>query len=219
MQELHRPVASTCCFDRPLEFRWNRCVPDSPRIPCDPAPGFSAGGSRIAHVLSRGASRAIEPMSERLQHGRLRVGSPTSSTPASTYCRVRSRRDPGARRGRAPGEWPDVRRRLRAEGVRARQHRGMLLLEPASWTSAPRRDVPRRRRVVPVPGVDDELEPFPGRVSSDMHDFNEGTPLGLENGWRIRGACWCSGTVAAQLATLDAALAARLRAQFRAAKE
>src|SRR4051794_18930880 len=29
-----------------------------------------------------------------------------------------------------PAEWPEVKRRLRAEGIRLREHRGMLLLEP-----------------------------------------------------------------------------------------
>src|SRR5437899_2640938 len=29
-----------------------------------------------------------------------------------------------------PGEWPAVKRRLRFEGIRARQHRGVLLLDP-----------------------------------------------------------------------------------------
>src|SRR6266571_8624366 len=29
-----------------------------------------------------------------------------------------------------PGEWPEVKRRLRSEGIRTKQHRGVLLLQP-----------------------------------------------------------------------------------------
>src|SRR5213593_2005909 len=80
-----------------------------------------------------------------------------------------------------PAEWPEVKRRLRSEGIRTRQHRGALLLEPG--------ELDRIASVGLFHGIDelflcaewnDEFEPFPGRVSSDLHDFNEGTPLGLE---------------------------------------
>ena len=119
-----------------------------------------------------------------------------------------------------PAEWPIVRRRLRAEGVRVRQHRGVFFVEPG--------DLDVLSSVGLFHGVDelflcadwdDELEPFPGRVSSDMHDFNEVTPLGLEE-WMVDVGCLLALGQADGLnyATLDAELARRLRAQFRTAK-
>ena len=119
-----------------------------------------------------------------------------------------------------PGEWPGVRRRLRAEGIRTKQHRGVLFLEPGEL------DVFSSLGL--FHGVDelflcaewnDELVPFPGRVSSDMHDFNEGTPLGLEE-WMADADCFLALGQGDGLnfATPDGALAQRLHAQFRTAK-
>ncbi len=119
-----------------------------------------------------------------------------------------------------PGEWPTVRRRLRAEGIRAREHRGVLLLEPG--------ELDRVSAIGMFHGVDelflcaewnDELEPFPGRVSSDLHDFNEATPLGLEE-WMADAGCLLalgSGD-GLNFATFAADLADRLRAHYKAAR-
>jgi hypothetical protein len=88
-----------------------------------------------------------------------------------------------------PGEEPAVRRRLRAEGIRPTEHRGALLLDPA--------ELERFSSVGLLGGGDevflsrewnDEFEPFPGRVSADLVDFREGTPLGLEE-WMEHAGC------------------------------
>jgi hypothetical protein len=88
-----------------------------------------------------------------------------------------------------PGEEPAVRRRLRAEGIRPQEHRGALLLDPA--------ELERFASVGLFTGGDevflttewnDELEPFPGRVSADAADFRDATPLGLEE-WMVDVGC------------------------------
>jgi hypothetical protein len=115
-----------------------------------------------------------------------------------------------------PAEWPEVKRRLRAEGVRARSHRGVLLLEPG--------EMDRFASVGLLSGNDelmlctewnDEFEPFPGRVGSEGLDFNEVTPLGLEE-WMVDSGCLLvlGDGAGLNFATLDASLAERLRARF-----
>lgn len=119
-----------------------------------------------------------------------------------------------------PGEEPAVKRRLRAEGIRASEHRGALLLEPG--------ELDRFSSVGLLRGGDelllaaewnDEFEPFPGRITADAVDFNEGTPLGLEE-WMLDSGCMLAlgdgGGV--NYATTDNDLHERLRARFRAAK-
>jgi len=119
-----------------------------------------------------------------------------------------------------PAEVPAVRRRLRAEGIRAENHRGVLLIEPG--------DLDRLATLGFFRGTDElllattwseEFESFPGRTTSDVQDFLVTTPLGLEE-WMID-----SGTVLAMgdgnglnFATLDRALAERLHARFKAAR-
>ena len=115
-----------------------------------------------------------------------------------------------------PAEWPEVKRRLRSEGVRAASHRGALLLEPG--------EMDRFASVGLLSGNDelllctewqDEFEAFPGRVGGEGADFNEGTPLGLEE-WMIDSGCLLvlGDGAGVNFATLDGGLAERLRARF-----
>jgi hypothetical protein len=115
-----------------------------------------------------------------------------------------------------PGEWPLVRRRLRAEGIRVSVHRGVLLLEPG--------ELDQFASVGMFGGADElflttewneEFEGFPGRITSDVQNFEEGTPLGLEE-WMIDTGCLLAlgdGT-GLNFATLDGGLSDRLRARF-----
>ena len=66
----------------------------------------------------------------------------------------------------------------------------------------------------------DEFEPFPGRVGSEALDFNEGTPLGLEE-WMVDCGCLLvlGDGAGLNFATLDGGLAERLRARFPAATD
>ena len=116
-----------------------------------------------------------------------------------------------------PAEWPEVRRRLRAEGIRTRQHRGVLLLEPG--------ELDRLSSVGMFRGLDElflsaewdeEYEGFPGRITSDFHDFSEVTPLGLEE-WMIDSGCLLAlgDGRGLNFASLDAELAERLRTRFK----
>jgi len=118
-----------------------------------------------------------------------------------------------------PGELPAVRRRLRAEGIRAMEHRGALLLRPGELDQF---------SLVGLLGGNDELylcsewneefEPFPGRITSDHANFNESTPLGLEE-WMVDAACFIAFGDGHRLnfATSDAVLAKRLHARFKVA--
>ena len=116
-----------------------------------------------------------------------------------------------------PGELPAVRRRLRSEGIRASEHRGALLLQPG--------DLEHFSRVGLLSGNDelflcadwnDEFEPFPGRVTSDHINFNDSTPLGLEE-WMIDAGCLIAlgDGPGLNFATPDSELADRLRARFK----
>src|SRR5882672_9699493 len=119
-----------------------------------------------------------------------------------------------------PGEWPEVKRRLRREGIRSKQHRGVLLLKPG--------ELDRFSSVGMFNGVDelflmsewnDEFEGFPGRITSDLHDFGEGTPLGLEE-WMLDSGCLLAlgDGHGLNYACLDPGLAERLRARFKPAR-
>jgi hypothetical protein len=88
-----------------------------------------------------------------------------------------------------PGEEPAVRRRLRAEGIRPREHRGALLIEPG--------EMERFAGAGLLGGADevyfatewnDEFETFPSRVGPELVDFGEGLPLGLED-WMLESNC------------------------------
>ena len=119
-----------------------------------------------------------------------------------------------------PAEWPIVRRRLRAEGIRAEQHRGVLLLEPG--------DLDHLASLGFFRGPDelllstewnDEFEAFPGRLTSDLQDFRITTPLGLEE-WMVDSECVLAlgDGNGLNFATLDRTLAERLRARFKPAR-
>lgn len=159
-------------------------------------------------------------MSERLHHGRLAatvadvVDAGVDLLPHFELAAI-----PLLDGAERPGEWPAVRRRLRAKGIHAADHRGVLLLTPG--------ELDRFSTTGFFSGIDelflitewnDEFEAFPGRVSSDLHDFSEGTPLGLEE-WMVDAGCLLALGDGAGLnfATLDAELARRLRARFKAA--
>jgi hypothetical protein len=114
-----------------------------------------------------------------------------------------------------PGEWPQMRRRLRAEGIRPTDHRGVLLLTPG--------DLERLAAVGILTGSDelylcaewnDEFEAFPGRIGEGQ-DFTDGTPLGLDE-WMLDAGCILALGDAAGVnyATTDPQLDARLRARF-----
>ncbi len=88
-----------------------------------------------------------------------------------------------------PGEEPAVRRRLRSEGIRPREHRGALLVDPG--------EMERFSSAGLLSGGDevffsvewnDEFEPYPSRVSGDLADFREALPLGLED-WMLESRC------------------------------
>jgi hypothetical protein len=119
-----------------------------------------------------------------------------------------------------PGEWPTIRRRLRAEGIRHMDHRGVLLLKPG--------ELDRLSSLGLLGGQDelylvaewnDEFESFPGRITSDLIDFEETTPLGLEE-WMVDAGCLLAlgDGHGLNFATLDRDLSERLRARFPAPK-
>ena len=115
-----------------------------------------------------------------------------------------------------PGEWPEMRRRLRAEGIRPVDHRGVLLLTPG--------DLERACSVGILGGGDelcllsegnDEFEAFPGRIMGDAVDFSVDTPLGLEE-WMFYSNCILAlgDGPGVNFATADPELAARLTTRF-----
>jgi hypothetical protein len=119
-----------------------------------------------------------------------------------------------------PAELPEIRRRLRAEGIRYKSHRGAILLPPG--------DLDHLSSVGMFEGNDElylvaewneELEPFPGRIGTDAQNFGITTPLGLEE-WMIDTGCLLALGDGAGLnyATPDPALDNKLRARFKTAK-
>ncbi|HTO90801.1 MAG TPA: hypothetical protein VMJ70_06675 [Candidatus Sulfotelmatobacter sp.] len=116
-----------------------------------------------------------------------------------------------------PAEVPTVRRRLRAEGIRVREHRGVLLLEPGDLDRVNALGLlSGNDEVLLVSEWNDEFEAFPGRFTSDLQDFSVGTPLGLEE-WMLDSGCILAMGDGRGLnfATLDAGLAERLRKRFK----
>lgn len=120
-----------------------------------------------------------------------------------------------------PAEWPEVRRRLRAEGLRSRSHRGVLLVEPGELDHFASGGILNGNdELLLCLEWNDEFESFPGRIGSEAVDFNEGTPLGLEE-WMLDSGCILvlGDGAGLNFATLDATLAERLRARFPAATD
>jgi hypothetical protein len=119
-----------------------------------------------------------------------------------------------------PGEWPAVRRRLRAEGIRAAQHRGGLLLPPGELDQCASIGLFRGfDEVYLCAEWNDEFEVFPGRVTSDLADFREATPLGLED-WMLEAGCLLvmGDGDGLNFATPDVEVAERLRGRFQPAR-
>jgi hypothetical protein len=84
-----------------------------------------------------------------------------------------------------PGEEPAVRRRLRAEGIRPREHRGALLVDPGEMEHFSGAGMlAGGDEVYFAAEWNDEFEPYPSRVAADLTDFREGVPLGLED-WML----------------------------------
>lgn len=116
-----------------------------------------------------------------------------------------------------PAEWPEVRRRLRSEGIRHRQNRGALLIGPGDLDLLSNAGFFRGLdELYLISEWNDEFEPFPGRITSDVQDFEQASPLGLEE-WMLDGGCLLAAGDGDGLnfATLDPELAERLRARFK----
>jgi hypothetical protein len=119
-----------------------------------------------------------------------------------------------------PGEEPRVRRRLRAEGIRASEHRGVLLVEAGELDRMSAAGFFNGNdEVFLVREWNDEFESFPGRVSAEHLDFNETSPLGLEE-WMHDCGCFLAigDGRGANVATLNRELFERLRGAFKPPK-
>lgn len=119
-----------------------------------------------------------------------------------------------------PAEWPVVKRRLRAEGVRAVDHRGVLLITSGELDHlASVGFFNGNDEVFLVAEWNEEFEAFPGRITTDAHDFEDGTPLGLDE-WMVDSGCVLAvgDGAGVNFATLDAGLNDRLRSRFSAVK-
>lgn len=116
-----------------------------------------------------------------------------------------------------PAEWPTVRRRLRAEGIRVVEHRGVLLLAPGELDQFGSVGLfTGNDELLLVSEWNDEFESFPGRLNTESHNFSEVTPLGLEE-WMMDAGCVLAlgDGHGLNFATLDAELSARIRARFK----
>jgi hypothetical protein len=116
-----------------------------------------------------------------------------------------------------PGEWPAVRRRLRAEGIRCAQHRGVLLLPPGELDQFASVGLFRGfDEVYLCAEWNDEFEAFHARITSDLADFREATPLGLED-WMLQAGCLLAlgDGDGLNFGTPEAEIADRLRARFK----
>jgi len=116
-----------------------------------------------------------------------------------------------------PAEWPNVKLRLRAEGIRVVEHRGVLLLTPGELDQFGVLGLfTGNDELLLASEWNDEFESFPGRLNTESHNFNETTPLGLEE-WMMDAGCVLAlgDGQGLNFATLDPELADRLRARFK----
>jgi len=119
-----------------------------------------------------------------------------------------------------PGEEPAVRRRLRSEGVRPREHRGALLVDPGEMERVSSAGLlGGGDEVFFATEWNDEFEPYPSRVTADSVDFREGLPLGLED-WMLEAGCVLAlgDGAALNYATTSQDLHERLSRRFRPAR-
>lgn len=119
-----------------------------------------------------------------------------------------------------PGEEPRVGRRLRAKGVRVAEHRGVLLLEPGELDKMSSSGfLSGGDEIFFLREFNEEFETFPGRITPDVQDFNEASPLGLEE-WMVDSGCLLAvgDGRGVNYATLSSELSERLRSQFQAPK-
>ena len=119
-----------------------------------------------------------------------------------------------------PGEEPAVRRRLRSEGIRPREHRGALLVQPGEMERVSSAGIlGGGDEVFFSTEWNDEFEPYPARVAADTVDFREGLPLGLED-WMLEARCVLAVGDGAGLnyATPSEELHERLSKRFRPAR-
>ena len=117
-----------------------------------------------------------------------------------------------------PGEFPEIRRRLRGEGIRSATHRGVLLLKPVDLERAVSAGLlGGSEELYLVEEWNEEFEPFPGRVASE--DFTRGTPLGLDE-WMVDARCLLAlgDADGVNWATHHPELEERLRERFAALK-
>src|SRR5882672_2240871 len=157
-------------------------------------------------------------MSDRLQHGCLKATiSDVLDAGVDLVPHFEMAAIPVMETQERPVEVPTVRRRLRAEGIRVREHRGVLLLEAGA--------LDQFNTLGLFAGTDelllcsewnDEFESFPGRFTSDLNDFSVSTPLGLEE-WMLDTGCLLAlgDGQGLNYATLDPDLADNLRARFK----
>ncbi len=118
-----------------------------------------------------------------------------------------------------PAEWPQIRRRLRAEGVRYKTNRGAILLAAGELDHVSSVGMFQGNDEIYLCSEwNDEFEPFPGRIGSE-YDFAITTPLGLEE-WMVDVGCLLAlgDGAALNYATLDAELERRLRERFATVK-
>jgi hypothetical protein len=157
-------------------------------------------------------------MSVRLHHGRL-VASITDVLDAGIDLipHFEMAAIPVLDNAERPGEWPAIRRRLRAEGIRALQHRGVLLLPPGELDRLTAAGLfNESNELMLCSEFNEEFEGFPGRISTDHQNFTDGTPLGLEE-WMLDAGCLLAlgDGDGLNFATPDADLAERLRVRFK----
>ena len=157
-------------------------------------------------------------MSERLHHGCLRATiSDVLDAGVDLVPHFELAAIPVMETQERPVEVPTIRRRLRAEGIRVREHRGVLLLESGALDQFNTLGLFAGTDELLLCGEwNDEFESFPGRFTSDLSDFAVGTPLGLEE-WMLDTGCLLAlgDGQGLNFATLDTELDELLRARFK----